>query len=975
MGKKTTPNIHISNAKVSHVDDYHVPADSGLLDDIVIASQRSVVGKLAVGLSTVSASIAAFNAQAATFTVDTTAQGIDGTDGKMSLEEAVLEANATIGIDTIDFNGPDGSQINVKYSYYNKYGLVIDDDLIIDGSSVNNLQLTASDRYFSATLFKAVDVNLTVKGIQLNVENQTSLQSDSSLIDFRQVTKASSLELNSVTFSGSYATYPIDTIRAVNIVNDATSIPIHVVATDVLITDFSSNNSTLPVVNFTSNNASNSAPDLVSFTGVQVTNNFAQNILGFVSDAIDVNFIDISVSNNSCSDFCGLNADVKLHSKLEIVNSSFSNNTISATGVGAGLRLLLSGAAGKVQNVNLTSVVANNNSADENTGLDLIADGLGAEIILSITGGEFNDNTATSGSNAGFQVAVSNLAKTTISGLKVSNNNADFSNAGLFLRAMDSYNLSVVDSQAHENSAGYDAAGMDFSLVNSSLSISGVDVQNNDAKYAGVRVLLESNKNKYKYEEQLTAKSIIISNSVVSGNVQGASVVEGYGAAGMMIKDQLSTAQDGANTQIIISNSAINNNQNLTGQGAGLSVLSSPETDAVVGAESFVKGAELTVFNTTISGNISDSGSGVYLAALPSRYTSYYSYSSETDRNTLQATIVNSTIANNKSKGIGGGVMALGQDDAQPSLVELNLFNSIISDNQSQCTPVGVPIMSWSCANTSGVDLAMLDRAHLNSVSHNIIETIVSGDLGKELDNITPAVLASIDGNITAVDPQLELLADNGGVGLSHSLMLTSAAIGIGEQSHLSLAAVKGLSIATDMRGEVRVLGDEIDMGALEIGGEGDFSLLPIEDVVVELDSGPQRVRFYIKLGDLDALVSDFDFSFESDDVGIVSNLVVDDGLRVSGSDTIVVTGIYSPSDSLLGNDDLIFTVTKGGASNSITFRVTVVEATSGEINPDNIILEAENSDDEGDAKTGLGSVSYFFFALLGLVGLRRRKL
>ncbi len=174
----------------------------------------------------------------------------------------------------------------------------------------------------------------------------------------------------------------------------------------------------------------------------------------------------------------------------------------------------------------------------------------------------------------------------------------------------------------------------------------------------------------------------------------------------------------------------------------------------------------LTVYNSTISGNQSQLGGGIFAGPV--------------SVNSIQ----NSTIANNSADAAGGGIHFSGAD--------LTLQNSIVGGNSAPVPPNGPDIFDPLPGNLAA--------------SYSLVEN-PNGH----------AVMNGVSYNIVGYSPLLNTLADNGGPTLTHLPQAGSLAINAG-----------GGSRATDQRLFSGVSGTALDMGSVEVDGtplpDGDFN-------------------------------------------------------------------------------------------------------------------------------------------------------
>lgn len=227
----------------------------------------------------------------------------------------------------------------------------------------------------------------------------------------------------------------------------------------------------------------------------------------------------------------------------------------------------------------------------------------------------------------------------------------------------------------------------------------------------------------------------------------------------------------------IIRDSRIDRNV-ITGEGGGIAVggptyvfnTSITRNEALQAGGGIYAGDDIYLINSTISGNNADAGvnagnvpgGGVYLL-------------SQMSANSLTA--VNSTIADNRCSGIGGGIRNDG-----PGVVRLG--NTLIGDNFcfGGIHDVSGPVVS------NGFNLVS------NTVGSN-------GWSATDLINVAAG---------------LAPLGDNGGGSYSHGFMPGSPAINAGN-ALLAMDPITGKPLKTDQRGFARLIGPSVDIGACEM--------------------------------------------------------------------------------------------------------------------------------------------------------------
>jgi len=189
----------------------------------------------------------------------------------------------------------------------------------------------------------------------------------------------------------------------------------------------------------------------------------------------------------------------------------------------------------------------------------------------------------------------------------------------------------------------------------------------------------------------------------------------------------------------------------------------------------------LTVINSTFSGNSSGSlgsygsGGGIWGAS-------------------GSVTVINSTFSGNSStNGIGGGIGTYGG--------QLNIYNSTLSGNSATPWGGGIAVRTNGrliyantiIANSIGGDCAIVSGSLLITNTKNLVE-----------DGSCSSLLSG--------DPNLSLLANNGGTIQTIALLAGSPAIDAGDDAVCAAAPVNNL----DQRGIARPQGLHCDIGAFE---------------------------------------------------------------------------------------------------------------------------------------------------------------
>lgn len=288
--------------------------------------------------------------------------------------------------------------------------------------------------------------------------------------------------------------------------------------------------------------------------------------------------------------------------------------------------------------------------------------------------------------------------------------------------------------------------------------------------------------------------TLTVSNSTISGNTAGDD------GGGIYVED--TGSQDG--DEMLIANTLVSDNQ-ATGNGGGI-YLYDPDNS-------------VTIENSTISGNTAGGrGGGIYL---------YDTDDGET--NDAVVTILSSTISGNSAAN-GGGLFLYGPDD--PVVIE----NSTISGNQATAGDGGgayfynlydgVTVRHSTIAGNSAtgsgggivVDSGTLTVGHVivgdNTAGTNPdLDNDVLGSFAVSFSLIETLGTATItdNGGIINDDPELGSLLNNGGLTETHLPASTSPAVDAGDPAFVGPPL-------TDQRGFARVVGSQIDIGAVEVG-------------------------------------------------------------------------------------------------------------------------------------------------------------
>lgn len=192
--------------------------------------------------------------------------------------------------------------------------------------------------------------------------------------------------------------------------------------------------------------------------------------------------------------------------------------------------------------------------------------------------------------------------------------------------------------------------------------------------------------------------------------------------------------------------------------------------------------ATLTVFNSTLSGNVATGqGGGIYNDGYNSGSASL--------------TVVNSTLSENRGPAGGGAV--LNTTD--------NFGSAIVLVRNSIFQSLAVPGIEENIKTSGG-------GALVTSQGHNL-----SDDKAGDGPETGPGGYLNATGDIRNTNPRLGSLADNGGPTLTHELLPGSPAIEGGDDCVLTGCSGASPFVTTDQRGVARPQSTHVDMGAFEL--------------------------------------------------------------------------------------------------------------------------------------------------------------
>ncbi|MFK8181901.1 MAG: CHAT domain-containing protein [Phormidesmis sp.] len=569
---------------------------------------------------------------------------------------------------------------------------------------------------------------------------------------------------------------------------------------------------------------------------------------------------------------------------LSVITTGIRDNTAGADG--GGLSLI-----GDVSSFVSSSVVSENISAQQGGGIfyesveDLFitdsglglneAGAEGGAIAHNASGTLTLLNSPVEGNKAreGGGLFASDSTTTIIEGFRnFSDNEAVGDGGGISLNGSGA-SLTVQDAQFLRNTAGGNGGGIHN--VDGTFRVTNATFSENTSVGSGGGIFSQSN----------NAVSVSASNvtqntaDVLGGGIFNNSIDGVFNISESTFNGNVATRQGGAiagaeSSQTVILDSTLSGNQSQFGGGisglqlADITLLSSQvHNNAAVtdgGGIRLGSTANITIEESQIFNNTASFGGGLDLSIsstatvtdtefVANQATRFGGGITVDSRSTL--TLANSTLAGNQvgtvsgPAGAGGGIFSGGlteltnttisgntavQDGGGISLLSadavLKIHSSTITDNTAGTVGGGISfrdslptaelLNTIVAGNTAGSDV----------VSADVVGQFI--DSGSNLIGIADATAgftnASFVGSVTnPLDPNLNALADNGGLTQTHLLQSDSLALNAGLSS-LFLPA-------TDQRGQPRIVGAAVDIGALELTA----SELPPEMVDVIAPNSP----------------------------------------------------------------------------------------------------------------------------------------
>ncbi|NEP82997.1 MAG: DUF4347 domain-containing protein, partial [Okeania sp. SIO3B3] len=488
---------------------------------------------------------------------------------------------------------------------------------------------------------------------------------------------------------------------------------------------------------------------------------------------------------------------------ISINDSTISGNsgTVSSLGFAGNFQAFFySVKGGGIHNLgtaNISNSIISDNSAFSGGGIE-------SRGVVNISDSTISGNSSKTSGGGIDSSGTINISNSTISG-----NSTYHSGGGIISSRTTNISDSTISGNTASNGGGIDLSGI--------TNISNSTISGNSASFSGGGIDSSGTTN--------------ISNSTVSGNTANISdstisiISQSYGG-GIENSGVLN-----------INDSIISNNSASYGGGInnlGTRNINYPNTvsisNSTISDNSAERGGGINNFGnigineSTISNNSADSGGGIR------NYdgTANISDSTISGNSTLfygggiynlgaTATINNSTISGNSaSNGGGGGIGNLGI---------ASISNSTVTRNQA---PSDLGSGIFQKAGTLEIDdnYGNYITSYTFDANTTVTSSIISGNINSDVDSVeSNNTLISGDNNLTGTgnainnfngdndqtgvtDPLLADLADNGSPTLTHLPLPNSPVIDAGSNPN---------NLETDQRGEPRLVGEGVDIGAVEL--------------------------------------------------------------------------------------------------------------------------------------------------------------
>jgi uncharacterized delta-60 repeat protein/CSLREA domain-containing protein len=334
-------------------------------------------------------------------------------------------------------------------------------------------------------------------------------------------------------------------------------------------------------------------------------------------------------------------------------------------------------------------------------------------------------------------------------------------------------------------------------IYSGTLTVSNCTLSNNSGGYGGI----------YNYYGTLTVSNSTLSHD--SANSGGGI----YNYSGTVTLSNATLSNDSArygggaiysySGQLTVSNTTFTNDSAATNGGQGGAVWSQSGTLTVGGSTfsgnsaqyggALVNGGTAAVSGSTFSGNsasVPGSGGGIY--------------------NFGTLTVGDSTFSGNSSYGGGGGIY---------NNANLTVSSSTFSGSSDSGSPGGA---IFNNGGTLSLANTILANSVLNSSQNSVPDLYNAGGLGTFQNNLIQAEVGNVlgngaNGNIVGQNPLLSPLGYYGGPTETFALLPGSRAIDAGSNALIANDPATGHPYTTDQRGQPRITGGRVDIGAFEV--------------------------------------------------------------------------------------------------------------------------------------------------------------
>ncbi len=679
--------------------------------------------------------------------------------GSGSLRDAIAQANASAGSDTISFVGSVFTDAIPDTITLTSGQLSITDDLRIAGLGANNLTVSGAG---SSDIFSINGAEVEIQGLTIaNGSDGIKVNSNSNL-----------------TMTDSIISAGEDGIRI----------------------DENGNNNTVTVSN--SIISKNSGDDGLEIGG-------SNNTVTVTNSAISENEDGLAVEGNN-NTVTVINSTISLNSEdgLEIDGSNntvtVTNHTTISENTGDGIDI--------TKNGNTVEVSQSTISFNTQSGIEL--DDEGSDNTVTVIG-----STISANQDSGIKVEGNN-STVTVSGSDIVGNSAQLFGGGIFSSGGSSNTLEVSDSVISGNTVLGDDFGNNgggiynsarMSLTNSILS-GNTAFSNGGIDNSGTLTLIDSTISSNVGRDansgignrgELTVINSTISNHQSRGGDGGIDNGGTLTLINSIISNNSGTEGGGIDNSgtLTMLDSTISGN---TASGGGgirnsgtVTITNSTISDNTAQTSGGIENTgTVTVTNSTISGNTGNNSGGLF------------------NGSTGILEVTNSTISGNLAAESGGGI----NNDQGTVTVTNTTITANIADSDRDGTGDGGGIYNDGTAEVRNTIIA---GNFDNSPAPNPIHPDVSGSFTTTSFNLIGDATGSTgftdgdNGNIVGtscnpIDPLLGPLQDNGGPTFTHALLPGSPAINAGNNANIPAG------ITTDQRGEPRIVDGTVDIGAFE---------------------------------------------------------------------------------------------------------------------------------------------------------------